>query len=272
MWSPNQLRDSLGTRSSATLLAASFRSGSTHTRVCIRRPGMRQVIIACVNSSAPKEVAFVARTLTMARLRRQNAGQSLLPDRGRRKIGDVNRRDNELRVETLTRVRRNRMRALISPLLRLFDTLEWQFRNASPARDIERARGEAWYRVLSASELEALASARTDAVQRLPYAVAAVRFATLAGLRTGAILGVHWDHLRIDSGRLFVPASIEPPGARTTNLRQHSTSGAPIPPSTNGVLRAHETQGWPTATCAPCFRRRTVFPAFRTYGGTICGR
>ena len=235
------------------------------------RPRMWQVIIACVNSSALKEVAFVARTLTTARLKRQNARQCLLPGHGRRNIGDVNRRDNELMVETLTRVRRNRMRALISPLLRLFETLEWRSRNSSPTHDVERARGEAWNRVLSVAELEALASALTDAAQRHPYAVAAVRFATLAGLRTGEILGVQWDHVQIDSGRLLLPAKKacrrmhdQPPAAlevRSALPRNHKWCLA--------SARDAATAYCNVRTVIPTANRAAGLP---TYGGTVCRR
>ena len=139
----------------------------------------------------------------MARLKRQNARQCLLPDRGRRKIGDVNRPDNEHRVETLTRVRRNRMRALISPLLRLFETLEWQSRNSSPARTSRARAGKPGTESCRLRELEALASALTDAAQRHPYAVAAaVRDIFLIGFYTGMgrgeIFSLRWERVDLD--------------------------------------------------------------------------
>ena len=143
---------------------------------------MPQVIIACVKSSVLEEVALVARTLATARLNRQNARQCFLPGRGRRKIGDLTHRDNELMVETLTRVRRNRMRALVSRLLRLFEALEWRSQNSSPAKGIERARKESRDRVLLPIELAAPADALQDAKDGHP-AVAAIRFAAITGLR-----------------------------------------------------------------------------------------
>ena len=85
---------------------------------------MPQVIIACAKFSATEEVPLVARMLARAWLNRHNARQCFLPGRGRRKIGELTRRNNEVSVETLTRVRRNHTQALVSRLLRSLEALE----------------------------------------------------------------------------------------------------------------------------------------------------
>ena len=156
----------------------------------------------------------------------QQSRQYLLPALGRWKITDVTRRDIEFMVELPTRVRRNRVLALTSRLFRLFETWEWRAQNSNPAQGVERAREEARDRALSVAELKARAKALTDAEQRHPAPVAAVRFAAVTGLRIGEILGVQWDHIQFETGRLLLPTT-------KTGRRMHD-----LPPAAFDILSA----------------------------------
>ena len=136
---------------------------------------------------------------------RQQARQYLLPALGRQKIRDVIRRDVEALVEPLTKVRRNRVLALVSRVFNLFETWEWRPQNTNPARGIERAPEEPRDRTLSSRELAALACALKQAEAHHPVPVAAIRLAAVTGLRISEILSIRWDHLDVESGRLTLP-------------------------------------------------------------------
>ena len=110
-------------------------------------------------------------------------------------------------VEPLTNVRRNRVLALVSRLFTLFETWEWRPQNTNPARGIERAREEPRDRTFAPTELAAFALALKHAEERHPAPVAAVRLAAVTGLRIGEILGIRWEHLDLESGRLTLPAT-----------------------------------------------------------------
>ena len=138
---------------------------------------------------------------------RQQALQYLVPALGTRKIRDVTRRDVEVMAEPLTKVRRNRVLALVSRLFTLFETWEWRPQNTNPARGVERAREEPWDRTFSQAELAAFSLALKHAEERYPASVAAVRFAAVTGLRIGEILSIRWEHLDLESGRLTLPAT-----------------------------------------------------------------
>ena len=144
----------------------------------------------------------------------------------RRKIRDVTRHHVEIMVEPLTKVRRNRVLALVSSLFTLFETWEWRPQNTNPARGIDRAREEARDRTFSATELAALGAALNDAEGRHPAPVAAIRLASVTGLRIGEILGIRWEHVDFESGRLTLPAT-------KTGRRVHDLSAATL-----GILNA----------------------------------
>ena len=94
---------------------------------------------------------------------------------------------------------------LVSRLFTLAERWEWRPQHANPVRGIERARQEARDRVLSPSELAALAAALNEAEARSPANVAAIRFAALTGLRIGEVLAVRWEHVDFEAGRLLLP-------------------------------------------------------------------
>ena len=135
------------------------------------------------------------------------ARRYLRPALGKRKIADITRHQVERMVEPLPKAQRNRVLALTSRLFTLFETWEWRPQHTNPARGIERAREEPRDRVLSPSELTALAAALNDAEPHHPAPVAAIRLAAVTGLRIGEILGIRWEHLEFETRRLILPAT-----------------------------------------------------------------
>ena len=97
------------------------------------------------------------------------------------------------------------MLALVSRLFNLAERASWRPQHSNPVRGIERARQDARDRVLSPSELAALAAALNEAEARSPANVAAIRFAALTGLRIGEVLAVRWEHVDFEAGRLLLP-------------------------------------------------------------------
>ena len=156
---------------------------------------------------APTRVEIGRMTARTVKDYRQQALQYLVPALGARKIRDVTRRDVEAMVEPLTNVRRNRVLALVSRLFTLFETWEWRPQNTNPARGVERAREEPRDRTFSQTELAAFSLALKHAEERYPASVAAVRLAAVTGLRIGEILGIRWEHLDLESGRLTLSAT-----------------------------------------------------------------
>ena len=100
---------------------------------------------------------------------------------------------------------RNRILALASRLFTLAEKWELRQPGTNPTRGVERAREEARDRVLSPSELAALADALAAVETRSPANVAAIRFAAVTGLRIGEVLAVQWEHIDFESGRLLLP-------------------------------------------------------------------
>ena len=133
------------------------------------------------------------------------ARRHIEPELGKRKIAEVTRQQVEHMAAPLPRASRNRLLALTSRLFTLFEAWEWRQQYTNPCRGVERARVEARDRVLSPSELAALAQAMTKREEKYPAAVAAVRFAALTGLRIGEILAIRWDNVDFETGRLTLP-------------------------------------------------------------------
>ena len=165
---------------------------------------------------APARIAIGRMTARTVKDYRQQARQYLVPALGKRNVVDVTRQDVARMIEPLTKVRRNRVLALTSRLFNLFETWEWRPQHSNPARGIERAREEARDRILSTSEIVALAKALKHTQEKQPAPVAAIRFAAITGLRIGEILGICWEHVDFESGRLLLPTTKT--GRRTHNL------------------------------------------------------
>ena len=243
-------------RSAAELVA--IRDGKTdpleRRREAHDAPTVAEGIERFFNEFAPARIERGRMTERTVRDYRQQSRQYLLPALGKRKIGDVTRRNVELMVERLPRVQRNRVLALTSRLFRLFETWEWRAQNSNPAQGIERAREEARDRVLSPTELASLANALRNAEDYHPAPVAAIRFAAVTGLRIGEVLGIRWEHVNFESGRLLLPAT-------KTGRRPHD-----LPAAALAVLSAlPRINDWPFTTGrSAAVTYRTVRKRFAT--------
>lgn len=136
---------------------------------------------------------------------RKQVRRYIEPELGKLKIGEVTRDHVERMVAPLPRTQRNRVLALTSRLFNLFEEWEWRQQRSNPCYRIERAREEARDRVLSSSELAALAKALNQYKEQHPASVAAIQVAALTGLRIGEVLGIQWDHIDFKTGRLTLP-------------------------------------------------------------------
>ena len=117
----------------------------------------------------------------------------------------MKRGDIERMAAPLPGPQRNTLLKLTSRLFNLFEQWEWRQQRSNPCYGIERAREEARDRVLSPSELAALAKALNQHEEQHPASVAAIRVAALTGLRIGEVLSIQWQHIDFETGRLTLP-------------------------------------------------------------------
>ena len=122
---------------------------------------------------------------------------------GKRRIEEVGRRDIERMVKPLRPVMRNRVLALASRLFTLFQSWEWC--ESNPVRFVEKAREEPRDRTLSESELTALGTALDFENGTSPAAVAAIRVATMTGLRIGEVIAMRWPDINFEASRVVLP-------------------------------------------------------------------
>ena len=196
-------------RSRANEELAAIRAGKPdplqRRREARRAPTVADGLDRFFGEYAPARVEIGRMTARTVKDYRQQALQYLVPALGAHRIRDVTRRDVEAMVEPLTKVRRNRVLALVSRLFTLFESWEWRPQNMNPARGVERAREEPRDRTFSPAELAAFALVLNQSEERHPAPVAAIRLAAVTGLRIGEILGIRWEHLDLESGRLTLP-------------------------------------------------------------------
>ena len=147
----------------------------------------------------------------------KQADKIIRPKLGSLKIADVTRHDIERATAALAPVSRNRQLALLSRLFNLFEAWEWRAQNSNPVKGIEKAREQPRDRVLAPSEIEALAGALNRSTEI--YAVAAIRFLTMTGWRSGEALALQWDHVNFETGEALLPT--------TKAGRQNRPLGAP---------------------------------------------
>lgn len=129
----------------------------------------------------------------------------VLPTFGSRKIASVTRADVEALVERLPGPTRNRVLALVSRVFRLSETWGYRPQNTNPAQGVERAVENARRRVLSGEEMARLADALDSLSGQYPVAVAALKVAAVTGLRISEVLGMEWQHVDMDAGRVHLP-------------------------------------------------------------------
>ena len=139
------------------------------------------------NEYVPERVRIGRLSLRTVDDYRAQSDRSLRTAIGRLRIAEVTRLDIEQAVAHRGRVQRNRTLALASRLFTLFERWGWRTQLTNPVRGIERSREEPRDRVLAPSELAALAEALNVAETASPAATAAIRFATVTGLRIGEV-------------------------------------------------------------------------------------
>lgn len=123
----------------------------------------------------------------------------------RRRVEEVRRHHVEAAVSHLKPVLRNRVLAFLSRIFTLTERWDWRPQHTNPVRGIERNREQARARVLAPSELEALAGALDDAETDAPFAVAAIRVASMTGLRIGECLSMRWENVDFEMARALLP-------------------------------------------------------------------
>lgn len=168
-------------------------------------PSMAEAMFRFFDSYAPDRIALGKMTARTAKEYRYQWEHYLAPKLARRKVAEVEPRHVEQAVARTRTTTRNRLLALLSRCFTLFETWGMREQNNNPARGVERGLEEPRDRTLSATELAALARALDDAEAKRPAAVAAIRLAALTGLRIGEILGIRWEHVDIETGRLVLP-------------------------------------------------------------------
>ena len=168
-------------------------------------PTMAEFIDQFFGVEVPARIARGRMKPITAETYRYQSRTHILPVIGTRRVADVTRADIERMVAPLPGPSRNRVLALASRLFTLAETWELRAAGSNPTRKVERAREEARDRVLSPSEMSALAVALNRAETRSPANVAAIRFAAITGLRIGEVLTVRWEHVDFESGRLLLP-------------------------------------------------------------------
>ena len=138
---------------------------------------------------------------------------------GRRRVEEVTRRDIERMVKPLRPVMRNRVLALTSRLFTLFESWEWC--SSTPVRFVDKAKEEPRDRTLTESEIVDLAVALEAESEASPAAVAAIRMATMTGLRIGEVMAMKWADVDFEGGRVTLPTT-------KTGRRVHPLSSAAL--------------------------------------------
>jgi len=201
---------------------AQFRAGDADPLERRRRereaPTVNDALRKFFDETVPQRIAAGRFSERTAREYTWQARRYVAPALGTVLVSKVTRHDVERAVETLTDrlSQRNRVLAFMSRLFTLTERWEWRAQHTNPVRGIERAREEPRRRILSGKEFASLSQALTDAEQRCPPSVAAVRVAALTGLRIGEVLAMRWADIDLESGRVSLPATKT--GARVHDL------------------------------------------------------
>ena len=197
-------------RDRATAMLADIRDGADPLQKRQDRrdaPTVAEGVARFFDEYAPRRVADGYMTARTVHDYRKQADLTLLPSLGGTKVKDVTRADIERAVAPRAPVQRNRTIALASRLFNLFEEWEWREAGTNPARRIAKTRENPRDRVLSPSELAALAMALTAVEDCYPAPVAAIRLAALTGLRIGEVRAIRWEHVDFETGRLTMPAT-----------------------------------------------------------------
>ena len=136
---------------------------------------------------------------------RKQAKLTILPALGKLKIESVTRVDVERAVAPRAPVQRGRTLAFAQRLFGLFETWDWRPQHSNPARGIERPREEPRDRTLAPSEIEGLVAA-LDTIDD-PVAAGVIRFLMMTGWRVGEALGLRWEDVNFETGKVTLPST-----------------------------------------------------------------
>lgn len=172
-------------------------------------PTVNDALKRFFDETVPQRIASRRFSDRTAREYTWQARRYVAPTLGTMLVSRVTRHDVEMVVAPLADrpSQRNRVLAFMSSLFTLTERWEWRTQHTNPVRGIERAREEPRRRILSAEEFASLSKALTDAEQKWPPSVAAIRVAALSGLRIGEVIAMRWVHVDFESGRVSLPTT-----------------------------------------------------------------
>lgn len=127
------------------------------------------------------------------------------------KVAKVTRSDVEVvagKIKSLSQ--RNRTLQLLSRLFTQAERWDWRPAQSNPVRLVERAVERPRERVLSPSELSALAAALDGLETEQRFPVAAIRVAAMTGLRIAEVLGMAWERVNLETGRASLETKTGP--------------------------------------------------------------
>lgn len=130
---------------------------------------------------------------------------------GSYKVGAVKRGAVEAfaaRIKSLSQ--RNRTLQLLSRLFTQAERWEWRPEHSNPCRLVERAVERPRERVLSPSELSALADALDGLESKQHAPVAAIKVTAMTGLRISEALGMAWARVNLETGRASLETKTGP--------------------------------------------------------------
>ena len=134
------------------------------------------------------------------------ARRYIRPLLGTYKVRRVTRADVEhVAAKVRGASQRNRTLQLLSRLFTEAERWEWRPEHSNPVRLVERSVEEPRDRTLSPLELMALAEALDGLEPAHPFAVAAIKAAAMTGMRIGEVLGMAWEHVQFETGRVILP-------------------------------------------------------------------
>ena len=141
------------------------------------------------------------------------------------RVSDIRTTNIEEVLHQFRPVTRNRMLSFLNNLFNLFETWNFRPRHSNPCHGLHYARETPRDRTLTRNEFHRLGAAYRFYETTRPVHVAALRIATLSGLRISEVLAIHWDHIDFNSGRLVLPDT-------KTGRRQHD-----LPPPAMDILQ-----------------------------------
>ena len=162
----------------------------------------------------PKRLAAGLISKQTIRIYHQYANRCIKPSLTSMRVTDVRNTDIEKALHQIPPITRNRMLSFLNNLFNLFETWNLRLPHSNPCRGLHYARETPRDRTLTRNEFHRLGIAYRYFDKTHPVHVAALRIATLSGLRISEVLAIHWNDIDFGSGRLILPDT-------KTGRRQH---------------------------------------------------